>query len=286
MTGTYLAPAKINLGLEVLFKRPDGYHELNTLFCRVDEPHDVITVSPAAAFLLTSSEPHLVTDRRNLVIRAAEAFSQKVGLPIPRLHIHLTKSIPMGAGLGGGSSDAASMLTILNDWYASEGNSPLSEQELMELAAPLGADVPFFLLGTRLATARGIGEQLQPIPAHPFSNYSIIIIFDPTIHISTAAAYGALTLERHISETDYLHFLQAPNPLKKWKETLRNDFEPEAFRKFPTLAHLKYSLYSHGAGFALMSGSGSALYGIFGDLEKAQSAKHAFENQGLQAFLS
>src|SRR5580704_17437513 len=107
MLETYLAPAKINLGLEVLYKRPDGYHEINTLFYRVPEPHDIISVARAGFFRLTCSDETLPIDSRNLMMQAAEAFTHRLGMPLPRLHIHLEKNIPIGAGLGGGSSDAA-----------------------------------------------------------------------------------------------------------------------------------------------------------------------------------
>src|SRR5580704_921631 len=165
MLETYRAPAKINLGLEVLYKRPDGYHEINTLFCRVAEPHDVVSVTRAGFFRLTCSDTTLPTDSRNLMMRAAEEFAKLSGTALPRLHIHLEKNIPIGAGLGGGSSDAATMLHILKDWYDSGPNasSALDNGELLKLTAKLGADVPFFYSNFSAAQASGIGEKLLPM---------------------------------------------------------------------------------------------------------------------------
>lgn len=287
MFETYLAPAKINLGLEVLYKRPDNYHELNTLFYRVPEPHDIITVTSAGFFRLTCSDESLPTDNRNLMVRAAEEFIRLVCEPLPRLHIHLEKRIPMGAGLGGGSSDAAAMLLILQHWYAHSTPSKhpiVPEEELSKIAAKLGADVPFFLSGANIAQASGIGEKLHPMQAK--LQASVLIVVDPAIHISTKEAYAALHPSQDFHATDYRKLFEARIPLTKWKEQLGNDFEPEIFRRFPHLAEMKHALYANGASFALMSGSGSALYGLFENPDAAREAKVLFEDQGNLALLS
>ncbi len=287
MLDSYLAPAKINLGLEVLYKRPDSYHEINTLFCRVTEPHDVISVTRAGFFQLTCSDETLPTDSRNLMMRAAEECARLTGTTLPRLHIHLEKNIPIGAGLGGGSSDAATMLHIMSDWYASqnESNDPASENgNLLNLAATLGADVPFFFSRTDFAQASGIGEKLLPMNMQ--LGASVLIVFDPSIQISTRDAYSSLTPSTEPQALDYLTFFKHRFPLHKWKEHLHNDFETEIFRRFPQLAEIKHSLYSHGASFALMSGSGSALFGLFEDPDTALAAKEFFEHRGQRAFLS
>jgi 4-diphosphocytidyl-2-C-methyl-D-erythritol kinase len=292
MLDRYLAPAKINLGLEVLYKRPDGYHEINTLFCRVTEPHDVISVMRAGFFRLTCSDETLPTDSHNLMMRATEEFAKLTGKPLPRLHIHLQKNIPIGAGLGGGSSDAAAMLQILRDWYLSEfgntvepdGPSFLENEALLKLASKLGADVPFFFSGAKTAQASGIGEKLSPMNMQ--LGASVLIVFNPHIHISTREAYATLTPSEEPRAVDYVKFFESPLPLHKWKEQLHNDFEPEIFRQFPQLAGLKHSLYAHGASFALMSGSGSSIYGLFEDPNAAHDAKRFFESQGQRAFLS
>jgi 4-diphosphocytidyl-2-C-methyl-D-erythritol kinase len=292
MLDTYLAPAKINLGLEVLYKRPDGYHEINTLFCQVTEPHDVISVTRAGFFRLTCSDDNLPTDSRNLMMRAAEEFAKLSGKPLPRLHIHLEKNIPIGAGLGGGSSDAAAMLQILRDWYFAEFANPqepdssslLNNEALLQFASQLGADVPFFFSGAKTAQANGIGEKLSPMNVQ--LGASVLIIFDPHIHISTRDAYASLTPSEEPRALDYVTFFGTPLPLTKWKEQLHNDFEPEIFRQFPQLAGMKHALYAHGAGFALMSGSGSSIYGLFENPNAALDAKQFFEGRGQLAFLS
>jgi 4-diphosphocytidyl-2-C-methyl-D-erythritol kinase len=292
MLDTYFAPAKINLGLEVLYKRPDGYHEINTLFCRVTEPHDVVTVTRGGFFQLTCSDKALPTDQRNLMIRAAEGFSQQIGEALPHFHIHLEKNIPIGAGLGGGSSDAATMLQIMQDWHSSqlENNrqdtvtSILDRGALLNLAASLGADIPFFLSGSNAAQASGIGEKLRPLAIK--LEATVLIVFDSDIQISTRDAYASLSPSEEPSAIDYFKFFQSAPPLAKWKEQFGNDFEPEIFRRFPQLAGIKHSLYTHGASFALMSGSGSSVYGLFEKREAAQNAKLFFEGKGQLAFLS
>ncbi len=292
MLETYVAPAKINLGLEVLYKRPDGYHEINTLFCRIAEPHDVITVTHSGFFQLTCSEPSLPTNHRNLMFRAAEAFASLTKEPLPELHVHLEKNIPIGAGLGGGSSDAATMLQILRDWHASSNDtanstnlsSALDNGTLLTLAARLGADVPFFFTGAAAAQASGIGEKLVPLDVGLHA--SILVIFDPNIQISTREAYASVTPSESTVSLDYQKFFAHPPLFHRWKDQLRNDFEPEIFRRFPQLAEIKHSLYSHGASFALMSGSGSSIYGLFEDPDVAEKAKIFFEGKGHLAFLS
>lgn len=275
-----IAPAKINLGLEVLYERPDGYHEISTLFYRVSEPHDTITVTHAGFFRLTCSDPSLPVDDRNLMMRAAHAFEKMTGQPLPPLLIHLEKQIPMGAGLGGGSSNAAAMLRILYETL----DRPPPRNDLMELAAKLGADVPFFLSESNAASARGIGEKLLPIETH--FPLAILIVVDPKIHVSTREAYASLSPSPRAASMDYAKFFEHTPPLKTWREALHNDFEPEIFRRYPRLAEIKHSLYQRGAGFALMSGSGSALYGLFEVIEAAEKAKQSFESEGLMAFLS
>ncbi len=275
-----IAPAKINLGLEVLYERPDGYHEISTLFYRVREPYDEITVTHAGYFRLTCSDPSLPVDEVNLMIRAARAFEEFTGQPLPPLLIHLEKRIPMGAGLGGGSSDAAAMLRILFE----TAETPPAMNEMMKLAAKIGADVPFFLSGESAASARGIGEKLSPVEAHLPA--ALLIVVDPTIHVSTREAYAALSPTPRPISVDYARFFEHTPLLRTWKEALHNDFEPEIFRRYPKLAEIKHALYVRGAGFALMSGSGSALYGLFEDVKAAERAKQLFESEGLLAFLN
>src|SRR5438045_3338287 len=183
MIREFIVPCKINLSLEVLFNRQDGYHELNTVFYRVMEPHDVISVTESEFFRFTCSDASLATGD-NLIMKAAHAWSNASGKALPNIHVHLDKRIPMGAGLGGGSSDAAMMLQILDD------DEALGEDELRKLVASIGADVPFFLSKEKAAIARGIGDILTPIDMD--LNASLLIIFDPNIHVSTKEAYTGI----------------------------------------------------------------------------------------------
>jgi 4-diphosphocytidyl-2-C-methyl-D-erythritol kinase len=320
MAQTIVAPAKINLGLEVLYKRPDGYHEINTLFYRVSEPHDVITVTRSGFFQLTCSGD-LPSDSSNIMIRAAQEFEKLSGQATPRIHVHLDKHIPIGAGLGGGSSDAAAMLQILR--LSSENPPHISD--MMSIAAKIGADVPFFLSGEIAAQASGKGEKLTVISPPPFQSSkttpppfqgtsktpppfqgtsktpppfqgggrgvvhpgrSILIVVDPAIQVSTREAYAAISTSAEAGKLDYAEWLRSRRPLREWKEHLRNDFEPEIFRRYPRLAAIKHSMYTRGADFSLMSGSGSAVYGLFEDNAKARDAKGLFEGEGLRVFLS
>jgi 4-diphosphocytidyl-2-C-methyl-D-erythritol kinase len=276
----YIAYSKINLGLEVLRKREDGYHELNTIFYRVLEPHDSISVEQSDVFQLTCSESSLPTDSRNLMMRATNVFTKEFGTPLPSIHVHLDKQIPMGAGLGGGSSDAAIMLEILHD----KSDTPPSMHDLMKLAATIGADVPFFLSGEKASVARGIGEQLSSISLE--LDCSILIVKDPSLHVSTREAYQALSIKLESKPTDYFALFEGPLPIEEFDKYLRNDFEPSVFERYPRLAEIKEELYTSGALFAMMSGSGSAILGLFEDYLPAQHAKDQFERKGMSAFLS
>ena len=278
--GRYIAYSKINLGLEVLRKRDDGYHEINTLFYRVLEPHDSISVEEFDVFQLTCSESSLPTDSRNLMMRAANKFSEAFGLPLPPIHVHLDKQIPMGAGLGGGSSDAAIMLEILRD----RSDAPPSMSDLMKLAATIGADVPFFLSGEKAAVAQGIGEKLAPITIELAC--SVLIVKDPSVQVSTREAYRTLSVNPESKPTDYFALFEEPPPIGEFDKYLRNDFEPSIFERYPRLAEIKEELYTAGAAFAMMSGSGSAIFGLFEDYLPAQDARDRFERKGMNAFLS
>jgi 4-diphosphocytidyl-2-C-methyl-D-erythritol kinase len=211
----------------------------------------------------------------NLVMRAAHAWHGHPGRELPNIHVHLDKRIPMGAGLGGGSSDAATILQILND------DEAISEAELQKLASSIGADVPFFLSNTKAAIASGIGDMLTPIDFD--LNASILIVFDPSIHVSTKEAYAGITTN-HVA-TNFAESFKEIKDLNDLRDHLRNDFEPSVFAKHPRLEEIKQELYDQGASLALMSGSGSALFGLFESEEDARHAKTAFENEGLLAYL-
>jgi len=244
------APAKVNLGLHVLFKREDGYHELET--CMIPVPwFDVIEILYDTAFTfeqLGMSIPG--SDSSNLCVRAYELMRDRFG--IGPVKIILKKNIPMGAGLGGGSSDAAYVLKGLSDFF--ELNIDVTELE--KLAAELGSDCPFFIQA-QPQLAYGRGELLSPVDLD-LSGYYIKLI-NPGIHISTPMAYAGVQF--NCGEHKLVDVLKLP--VSTWKDKLTNDFETHIFNQFPALALLKQELYAEGAIYAAMSGSGSTLFGLF-----------------------
>ena len=275
--------AKINLGLEVVARRPDGYHDIETLFVPVHELRDVLEVvktdGPSELFQL--GNPCDVPPEKNLCFKAYLAMKERYG--IGNIKIYLYKNIPSGAGLGGGSSDAAFTLTAINDIFA----LGLGKEELAGVAATLGSDCPFFIYN-RPMFASGRGEILEPydIDLSPFR----IEVVTPDLHISTAEAYAGVdalkfsqnagsgadlsdSVENALSDVllQVKGTKSAERGLKQvlsmgidyWPENLINDFEAVAFAKYPALAQIKNSLYKEGPAYASMTGSGSALYGLF-----------------------
>ena len=285
----YVAPAKINLGLTVHGRRPiDGYHELETVFYRVLEPHDTLTVTPSAFFRFSCSNASLPVDDRNLVMRAANLFAETLGVPLPAIDVHLEKRIPMGAGLGGGSSDAATMLQILEE--QTPGCGPGAIRKISDIGRRLGADIPFFLSGAHMAHATGIGETLTPIDLE--LGRSILILFDPKISVSTKDAYADLKRgidPAHHAERPSLdaHAIAVATEQAVRSGTMTNDFEPSVFARHPRLLSMKQQLLQAGAKSALMTGSGAAMFGLFRDMTRALAARDHFAKQeGLLTFLS
>lgn len=251
---TIRAYAKINIGLNVLGKREDGYHNLETIFHRVNI-YDEIDLQPATTITLASTSAEVPSDDTNLCHRAAQLLARECRT-IRGAQITLTKRIPVGAGLGGGSSDAAATLIGLNSFWSLN----LSVEKLHECALQLGSDVPYFLR-KKSALATGRGDILEYFPLDiPFW----ILIVAPTIQVSTAWAYRQLRLsdDRKIRLTTKLLLtgLDQPDELSHW---ITNDFEQPVFTHHPELQQIKESLIDGGAIFALMSGSGSAVYGFF-----------------------
>ncbi len=247
--------AKINLGLYVTEKRPDGYHNLETVFFPVAGMKDVLEAVPAKGQF---PEMHLsglpVSGNRedNLVWKAYDLLRRKFPEKIPALDWHLHKAIPMGAGLGGGSSDGAQALLLLDDLCGLK----IPEKELLELALALGSDCPFFIYG-KPCFARGRGEKMEPLNLS-LAGYRIEI-FPAKIHVSTGKAFGMMQ-----PRPAPFDLRQLPEiPVSEWKNTIGNDFEAPVFALHPELAEKKKSLYEQGAVYAQMSGSGSALFGIF-----------------------
>jgi 4-diphosphocytidyl-2-C-methyl-D-erythritol kinase len=244
---------KINIGLYITARRQDGYHDLETVFYPVSFLTDVLEIVPAAVTqLYTSGIAIAGENEQNLVAKAYRLLLALFPEKVPAFDIFLHKAIPMGAGLGGGSADGAFLLQLLNNVCSLH----LTDSELIHLALQLGSDCPFFVVNTpHFATGRG--EALQPIPLD-LSAYSLQII-TPDIHVSTATAF-----RNCLPRPADFDLRQLPQlPVSEWKHAVWNDFETTVFTAHPQLAAIKQMLYSQGAIYASMSGSGSALYGIF-----------------------
>ena len=269
---------KINLGLNILRKRPDGYHDLETLFVPVGGVNDTLEVIPGDAWsetvehLRSAYEPsqrvQAITPDGKLMITIArkegvdwdplkDLTARAYGLlaadiDLPPMKIFLEKGSPVGAGLGGGSADAAFALKAINE-LACLG---LSEEQLAGYAARLGSDCAFFIYN-RPMFACGRGEILEEYPFDA-ERYSIELVIPEGVSVSTAEAYGAIT--PHMPSKPLREVLQHP---ESWREDLKNDFEASVFARHPELARIKEELYERGAFYAAMSGSGSALFGLF-----------------------
>lgn len=243
------ANAKINLGLLITEKREDGYHNIETIFYPA-KLYDVVEANPATTLQFESSGLEIPSSGKNLCEKAFELIKDKY--TVQPISIHLLKNIPIGAGLGGGSSDAAYVLKMLNKM----NNLGLNNEELKSYAEKLGADCPFFI-DNKPVFAEGIGTSFQEIDVD-LSDYFIVII-KPDIHISTVEAYQNVIPQ--IPKVDLKRAIQLP--IQEWKFHIVNDFELGIFQKYPTIEKIKHALYEQGALYASMSGSGSAVFGIF-----------------------
>ncbi len=268
------SPAKLNIRLKVTGRRPDGYHDLVSIMVPIDLfDHIELETGRTQGISLSCKGLSVPEDETNLVFRAARAFFSRTGLE-QRLSIKLTKNIPVAAGLGGGSSNAACTLNALNKMWS----DPLSFQDLEEVAVRLGADVPFFLY-SRPCIARGIGEILKPIEKWPELWYVIVM---PPIRVSTAWVYGNLKLK--LTKDEYLFILQrlAKDPIDIMG-ILENDLERVTASHFPVVNAIKKSLVDAGAEGALMTGSGPSVFGIFKSGDHALLAKRHLASQNLGA---
>ena len=251
--------AKINLGLNVVERRPDGYHNLETVFMPLPGLHDALEVTVMDGQFPSSVDCDLkVTniaiegdEQKNLVVRAYRLLKKEFPA-MPRVHAHLYKAIPTQAGMGGGSSDCAAMLTLLNTMFG----LGLTEQQLIDRAARLGADCPFFIM-SRPAYAEGIGELLHPIELAIIGLH--IIVVRPEIPVSTREAFSLIKPHRPQKNCRDV----VCQPVESWRDDLVNDFETSVFTLHPEIAAIKERLYQLGAVYAEMSGSGSAVFGLF-----------------------
>ncbi len=258
-----LAPAKINIGLRVVRKRSDRYHDIETIFYPIHLADELeISKSDKHEFY---SNIDLEADA-NLCLRALHFFCERTGIHA-EVRMKLTKNIPIGSGLGGGSSNAATVLIALQELYG----KPLSEIELLDIAMHLGADVPFFLKKIP-SYATGKGEVIEPIR---YSVEKSILTVTPDVSVSTALAYSIVKPAGVQKQSLRDSLLEAGNRYSIYKDIIVNDFEAPVFEEFPVIGQIKSAMYSNGAVFSLMSGSGSSVYGFF---ETENSAIKALES--------
>jgi 4-diphosphocytidyl-2-C-methyl-D-erythritol kinase len=258
----FRAYAKINLGLQIIRRRDDGYHDIETVFYPVDLFDTINLEAEGHKIVIESPDPNLPVDESNLCWKAADALRKEANLP-NGVKISIDKRIPVGAGLGGGSSDAALVLRELPRLW----NLTISLGRLHEIARSLGSDIPYFLHpGTALATGRG-----DVLEYFDFALPYWIVVVYTNIHISSKWAYEQFTPDKQCEHVD-LRKLVVENVRRPsvWVDKLRNDFEGLVFRTHAVVKHTKEALYAGGADFALMSGSGSAVFGLF---RHEQSAK-------------
>ncbi|MFI3285694.1 MAG: 4-(cytidine 5'-diphospho)-2-C-methyl-D-erythritol kinase [Rikenellaceae bacterium] len=259
---TIKANCKINIGLDVVERRADGYHELSTVMFPVVGLYDILEIEPIDSTETQFCGKGLIVDcatEDNLCVKAYNLLKSRYA-EIKAVKITLDKRVPFGAGLGGGSSDATAVLLALNSIFGLK----LSEDTLISLAAKLGSDTPFFVRNTpQLCTGRG--EIMQQIEVDLGGKYLVLI--KPDISVSTREAYAGVKPDYPTTPLSEL----IKQPLTEWQSKIKNDFEPHIFGAYPLLAQIKEKLLSAGALYAAMSGSGSTIYGIFDSEQKAKS---------------
>jgi len=280
---TVLAPAKINLTLRILGKRADGYHDLESIVQKVDL-YDRITLMPVTTerISIECDDPALPVDSTNIAVRAAELLRETAGSRESGVHIKLEKRIPHGAGLGGGSSDAASVLMGLEEIW----NLSLDREHLLNIAANLGSDVPLFLCPSP-SLIKGRGEIV--IPSSVRINAVYVIVY-PDISVSTQWVYSNFRLTKPSGKYTISELSKGEggelNP-ESWSEFLVNDLEMCVFEHHPRVMYCKEALTQHGAKASLMSGSGSAVFGLFSDRNSALSAAQEIEKRdGFRAIVA
>lgn len=245
--------AKINIGLQITEKRNDGFHNIESVFYPIKNLYDVLEIVDNDVLKFTSSGIEIPGDEKsNLCLKAYHLLAKDFELPA--VHIHLRKVIPIGAGLGGGSSDAAYTLKLLNQKY----ELGLTDERLIDYARQLGSDCAFFIKNEPVF-AFNKGDEFESIDID-LSNYNIKVSY-PDIHIGTAEAYAGVVLE----PSDFDLRLLKETPTKEWKQKVFNDFEKSIFPNHPKIEGLKEEFYNDGAVYASMTGSGSAVFGVFRD---------------------
>lgn len=258
--------AKINIGLDIVSRRADGYHNIESVMIPVPW-RDVLEIVPSKAeestLTITGREVNCPTEK-NLVMKAYRAMEQEFDLPAVNVYLH--KVIPDGAGLGGGSADAAFTITALNELFKLN----LSDEKMASIAQRIGADCPFFIYNTPML-ATGIGTDFKKVDVD-LSGYKVLIV-KPAVSVPTAQAYAGVTPsqpQRHIGELIKM-------PVNRWQNAIKNDFEHSIFPLHPIVETIKGKIIEMGAEYASMSGSGSAVYGLFKADKLSEDAIPTFE---------
>ncbi|NIO03845.1 MAG: 4-(cytidine 5'-diphospho)-2-C-methyl-D-erythritol kinase [Proteobacteria bacterium] len=275
------SPAKVNLTLEVLGKRSDGYHNIRSVMVPIDLSDVLhITLTEDDRVQVSCDRAEIPQDEENLAYRAGLLVLKAIGKR-RGFHIRIQKRIPAGAGLGGGSSNAAAALMGLNRLLAAR----LSRSEMMRIGANLGADVPFFVLG-RPALATGVGERLEAL--HGVPRFWLVLVY-PGIHIASRWAYERLNLWL-TNPSDHIKMPAFSWNVSTLGRRLRNDLEKAVLEEYPVLEWIKQRLLSIGAAASLMSGSGSTIYGLFSGRREAEEAydrlKRDFDDRDWEVFLA
>lgn len=259
--------AKINLGLNIVARRADGYHNLETVFYPIGltDVLEIVLAQGSESTLTTYGNPVDCPVEKNLVMKALRLMQQHY--EVPEVEIYLYKHIPDGAGLGGGSSDASSTMLMLNEMF----NLGIEKDELARLAATLGADCPFFIYNHPMM-ATGIGDILTPINVSLKGLYLFLV--KPAVSVPTKVAYSRVTPAPSVSclESD------VAKSVAQWRGVVKNDFESSVFAAFPELSEIKAAIEKGGSLYASMSGSGSSIFGIFDDVNMAEKMRGKFDN--------
>lgn len=271
MNKLYKSYAKINLGLEILRKRIDGYHEINSVFLPITLNDEIIFQFSNNFTISIEPENIEIPLQENLIYKTINLIQNKYKINTNQINVHLRKKIPLGAGLGGGSSNAATTINAIDEIY----NLNLSLKEKIEIANQIGADVPFFI-NPLPSVVQGKGEIIEPID-FPFTFEIVLVV--PNISISTKFAYSKVVILNNKKATDFKSILTQIKSIDEFKYVFHNDFEDYLFPEFPELREIKEKLIDCGANFASLSGSGSVVYGLFEkDIDKQLLIKN-FENQ-------
>ncbi len=274
-TYTYKAYAKVNLALDVVKKREDGYHDLKMIMQKISI-YDTLTFTKANTSKINIiCDTHISSLKDNLIYKAVKALFDIRNVQDVGIDIHLKKNIPMEAGLGGGSSDCATTLVAINEIF----NLQFTNDDLIQIGKTLGADVPFCLFGNTMI-AEGIGEKLTPIKNHPICYY---VIAKPNVNVNTGSIFKALNINEIDKKSNFDNLLNAfeNENLNLISKNLYNDLEFVTIKKYPVIDDIKSLINKNGAINSLMSGSGSTVFGIFDNKDKASDCIEMLKNSNI-----